>query len=589
MTVERTVSIDLGPDSYDIFVGKDLGEFVREWILRIYTGRTVFLLVDSLFYDLYEGDLEHVIYNIPHHVFRVETGEEKKNLESVKKIYTFLYDKGCDRGSLIISAGGGITGDMVGFAAGTFMRGIDYVQIPTTLLAQVDSSVGGKTGVNFLEGKNLIGSFTQPRGVFIDVNFLRTIDERNFSAGLAEVLKCGFIGDGEIINLLRGKKLEDLRSDEALLLDVISRSVRFKGDIVSRDEREEGLRRVLNFGHTIGHGIEEATSYRQFLHGEAIAAGMAMEGQISLLSGECSEETRNLIIGLLEDMGYELLPEIDYSHVFSLIGRDKKRISETLSIPVVKGQGAYGIREFSLSDYERLAADSLKFLKGFKEAKMGVKLKGELYDDLRALEVTGRFNDAESLIRKHLEVNPTDESLNLSLADLYMKQGKIVAAIKVVEGVIQFNPESERAVSMRKALESHLKEVKGDALEEGGFGSPAETIIKVGDEVYKIEGAEESELARSGIDEEMEGPPVTIEEVEDVPLVTVAMAKVLFKEGEKEKALEILDEIERKEGKREELSTLRETIISSGKREKKLKGTIIYLENFLRKIKGDKG
>jgi len=593
VTVEKTISLDLGPDSYDIFIGRELGEFICEWILRIYSERNVYLLVDGPLYDLYEDELESIVRNIPHHVLRVESGEEKKRLESVEKIYAFLHNKGCDRGSLIICAGGGITGDMAGFAAATYMRGIDYVQIPTTLLAQVDSSVGGKTGVNFLDGKNMIGSFFQPRGVFIDLNYLSTIDERNFSAGLAEVLKCGFIGDREIINLLRGKSLEDVRSDEALLLEVISRSVRFKGDIVSRDEREGGLRRVLNFGHTIGHGIEEATSYRKFLHGEAVVAGMAMEGQISLLAGECSEETRNLIIGLIEDMGYELLPEIDYSRVFSLIGRDKKRISKTLSIPVVRGLGECEIREFALSDYEKFAADSLKFLKGFQEAKMGVKLEGELEADLKVLEMAGRFNDAEILIRKQLEIVPTDESLNLSLADLYMKQGKIIAAIKVLEGVIQLNPLCERAISMRNSLDRDLKEGKEDVLGKGGLGSPAETIIKVGDDVYRIEAAEgteeETEITITGDEEDREVPPPSEEEEEEVPLVTVAMAEVLFREGEKEKALQVLDEVEQREGKREEASTLRDRILFSEKRGKKLKGTIVYLESFLRKIKGDEG
>lgn len=601
MTLEATVNVGLAPVSYDIFIGREMDDFIREWIHRMYPGRQVFLLVDGPFYELYENDLGSFLENINLEVFIVPSGERNKTLGTMEKVYNFLYEKGCDRGSLIISMGGGITGDIAGFAAASFMRGIDYIQIPTTLLAQVDSSVGGKTGVNFIEGKNLVGAFYQPRAVFIDTKYLETLDDREFRAGFGEVLKCGFVGDGEIVYLLRGKSLDEIRSDDSLLLDLITKSVRFKVDVVVRDEKEEGERRVLNFGHTIGHGIEEATSYEMFLHGEAVAAGMALESQICFLAGACLEEARNLIIGVLEDLGYEiLLEEVDYSRVFSLIGRDKKRVARNLWVPVVKDLGSSEIMAFTVQDYEKYAAESLKFIKAFEETKRGKILCHEVMADIQALMVGGRFNDAENLLKKNLDKDPTNETLNMTLARIYMNQKKNSAAIKVLEGILQMNPGNLEALELRKSLEPSLKEIYEKPLDEAETVSPAETIIKLGDEVYRIEGVDDSgELEEMGEEAPVDSMKVSVDEFlepEDEydeglkdgapPLNTIAMAEVLFREGKSERALEILDSLIERDGDEIRARNLKNRIQSGMARRNKLLGTVGYLEKFLEKIKG---
>lgn len=201
-------------------------------------------------------------------------GERHKTLSSVEKLARQMAAAGADRGSLLIAFGGGIVGDVGGFLAAVYMRGIRYVQVPTTFLAQVDSSVGGKTGVNLPEGKNMVGSFHQPRAVFADVGVLGTLPDRELRAGLMESVKAGIIRDRALVRFLEERTDEVLGRDPRALERVIAASIRMKADVVSRDEREGGLRMILNFGHTVGHAIERVTKYRAMLHGEAIGWGM---------------------------------------------------------------------------------------------------------------------------------------------------------------------------------------------------------------------------------------------------------------------------------------------------------------------------
>ncbi len=602
MTVERTINVELGEKSYDIFIGNDLEKFIEEWMLRVYANNKVFMIIDAAFYEIYKDDVEQIFKNIDCHIFPLEASEERKNHDNARAVYEFLLDKECDRRSLIVSFGGGVTGDIVGFCAATFMRGVDYIQIPTTLLAQVDSSVGGKTGINFKDAKNVIGSFFQPRAVFIDIKYLSTLDDRNFLAGLAEVLKVGFIGDGEIIRLLRGKELDDIRSHTPLLMDVISRSIQYKIAVVEADEKESWQRKVLNFGHTIGHGIEEATSYTRLLHGEAVAAGMAIEAQISLTVGACAEETRNIVIGVLENLRYEILPEnVDYSNVFALFMRDKKRALDTLDVPVLTDVGRSEIRTFQLKDYEKYAVESLNFLQSFMEAKVSSKVEGEIYQDLDVLESSGRFNDAENLVMRLLDKDPTDEKLNLTLARLYSRQGKNVAALRILDEIIQLNPGNKEAIAMRREYEAIE-----DRMQPEGMGSevetiPSETVIKIGEDVYKIEGIEDDEYSEGEGEEEPGEPYVvaeepllevreeavpTLEEVaeDEIPVYTTAMAEVLLREGKRDKSLEVLEKILKDDPGNEGAIRLRDKIDSLQKKERMLNRYAEAINSFLQKI-----
>lgn len=594
--------MDIEDRSYDIFIGNELGTFIEEWLLRVYAEKRVYVVVDKRVYDIYEKDIEKIFSNTLYELFPLEVSEETKNQNSIQRIYEFLLEKECDRESLIVSFGGGVTGDIVGFSAATFMRGVDYIQVPTTLLAQVDSSVGGKTGINFRDAKNVIGAFYQPRAVFIDNKYLATLDDRNFMAGLAEILKVGFIGDSEIIEMIKGKTIADIRSFESVLVDLVARSLQFKADIVGADERESGLRRILNFGHTVGHAIEEATSYQRFLHGEAIAAGMALEAQISLIVGACSEETRNIVISVMEDLGYEILPEkVDYSKVFSLIVRDKKRTLHNIVAPVLNAIGRCELRDFQLSEYDKFAAESLNFVKSFQEVKLSAKLRLEILDDLDVLESSGRFNDAENLVTRFLEKDPTNEKMNLVLARLYARQGKNSSAIRVIDEILQLNPGNKDAIAMRREFEESLDGALQDVEQAGWESIPVETVIRIDDDVYRIEGISEDEetpdvgeeevlreeyVPDVPVAEERTGVESLLEEdaEEGVPIYTSAMAEILLKEGERDKSIEVLDEILKNAPEDESALRLREIILSLEEKEKVAERYRTILERFLEKI-----
>lgn len=270
----------------------------------------------------------------------VPDGERFKNLQTVSRIYEALIRAGADRGSVIIAVGGGVLGDTAGFAAATFLRGITLVHVPTTLLAQVDSAVGGKVGVNHTLGKNLIGAFHQPAAVVIDPLLLGTLPRREFRSGLYEVVKYGVIASADLFDrVLRGTASIFAR-DPAVLMPAIVESCRIKADVVSKDERESGLRRILNYGHTVGHALEAVTKYRRFRHGEAIAYGMIAAADLAMARGALSEVDRQAIGKLIAQLG-PLPPILDLSipDVLDVIRRDKKVVDGKLHfvIPIQIG------------------------------------------------------------------------------------------------------------------------------------------------------------------------------------------------------------------------------------------------------------
>jgi 3-dehydroquinate synthase len=263
----------------------------------------------------------------------------------VRKIYERLLKARLDRKSVMVALGGGVVGDITGFAAATYMRGIDFAQVPTTLLAQVDSSVGGKTGVNHRLAKNMIGAFWQPRLVWVDVQTLRTLPRREFLAGLAEVIKYGIIRDEDFFDFLEGNRDRVLEMDDDSLARIIGRSCEIKAEVVSRDERESGLRAILNYGHTIGHAIETVTSYRKYLHGEAVAAGMGVEASISKTMGLIEEDQVARIKALIEAYGLPAsAPEVrGLDALLSTMQLDKKTVSGELTFILPEKIGAVRI------------------------------------------------------------------------------------------------------------------------------------------------------------------------------------------------------------------------------------------------------
>lgn len=268
-------------------------------------------------------------------------GERFKNLQSVSRIYDSLIRSGADRGSTLVSVGGGVIGDVAGFAAATFLRGIRLVHVPTTLLAQVDSSIGGKVGVNHALGKNLIGAFHQPTLVMIDPTLLRTLPRREFRSGLYEVVKYGVIASRSLFDLIARDSKAIFDRDPAVLLPAIVESCRIKAEVVSADERESGLRRVLNFGHTVGHAVEAVTKYRRFLHGEAIAYGMLAAADLAVARGALAARERQAIAGLITQLG-PLPPISDLSagDLLEVIRRDKKVVNGRLHFVIAIQIGA---------------------------------------------------------------------------------------------------------------------------------------------------------------------------------------------------------------------------------------------------------
>ena len=321
------VNVDLGDRSYPIYIGTDILSD-RTLLLPYIKGAQVCIISNETVSPLY---LQQVIGGLSDSGLEIISlilpdGEEFKTLDTVTMIYDHLLEANFSRSSTLIALGGGVVGDMVGFAAATYQRGIDFIQIPTTLLSQVDSSVGGKTGVNRPLGKNMVGAFYQPRCVIADSSTLNTLPDRELRAGLAEVIKYGLINNKNFLEWLDGNIEKILARDADALAYVIKTSCEEKATIVAQDEKEAGIRAILNFGHTFGHAIETATGYGKWLHGEAVAAGMVMAADLSCLEGLLSTNDAGYVKQLILRCGLPVEPpqDLNTDTFLSLMGRDKK-------------------------------------------------------------------------------------------------------------------------------------------------------------------------------------------------------------------------------------------------------------------------
>jgi len=287
----------------------------------------VFVVTTADVWQHHGSGLGRGLAGIPHEILTFPGGEERKRLAYVERLAEEMMHRGGDRTSVVVAFGGGIVNDMGGFLAAIFMRGVPVIQIPTTLLAQVDASIGGKTGVNLLEGKNLIGSFHQPLAVLIDPDVLATLPDREYRAGLFEVIKCGVIRSAPLFELLTTHRDAVLAKEAAVLDQLIEESVRIKAEVVSADERESGLRRILNFGHTFGHALEAETAYARFLHGEAVGFGMRAAAHLAQSLGQLAHQDAEGILGAVDRYGP--IPSMQGITAESLAARlvkDKKTI-----------------------------------------------------------------------------------------------------------------------------------------------------------------------------------------------------------------------------------------------------------------------
>jgi len=320
----RQLTIELGTRSYPIFIGEGLIA-QPELFARVLRAPAVLVVTDETVSGLHLQRLRQGLRDLRVHTLCLPQGEQHKTLASVERVFEALAAAGVNRDGAVVAFGGGVVGDTAGFAAACYQRGIDYLQVPTTLLAQVDSSVGGKTGVNLPAGKNLIGAFHQPCAVVSDTSTLRTLPPRELRAGLAEVIKYGLIADAPFLDWLE-EHLEPLLAGEgAALTQAIARSCEIKAQIVARDEREQGERALLNFGHTFGHAIEAATGFGTWLHGEAVALGMLIAASLSQRLGTIPETEVGRIRSMLVRGGLPIeAPRIGAGRALQLMQLDKK-------------------------------------------------------------------------------------------------------------------------------------------------------------------------------------------------------------------------------------------------------------------------
>ncbi len=335
MAAQQTISVDLGDRSYPIVIGSglldgglDLSDFVPGPSCLIVSNETVAPLYLHRILPNFDGKKITTL--------ALPDGEAHKTVATMQKILDQLVASRANRDTTVVALGGGVVGDIAGFAAACYMRGVAFIQIPTTLLAQVDSSVGGKTGVNHPGGKNLIGAFHQPRAVMIDIDTLNTLPDRELKAGLAEVIKYGAICDIDFFAWLEKNMPALLAKEPAALVHAVRRSCELKAQVVAEDERESGRRAILNFGHTFGHAIEHCLGYGEWLHGEAVAAGMVMAAELSDLNESDVDRLRALIAAA----GLPVLPPaIVADDWLRAMGMDKKVQQEQLRFVLLRAPG----------------------------------------------------------------------------------------------------------------------------------------------------------------------------------------------------------------------------------------------------------
>jgi 3-dehydroquinate synthase len=342
------LTVNLADNSYDILIGSDILSTLGSRCAAIGLATRVAVITNPTVNALYGAVVRRSLADAGCAVTMIEIpdGEVYKNAETLASVYDTLIESGLDRKSFIVALGGGVVGDLAGFAAATYLRGIPFVQVPTTLLAQVDSSVGGKTAIDHPRGKNLIGAFYQPRLVLIDVDTLGTLPEREYRAGLAEVIKYGVAIDLPFFEYLEQHADAIVSMDQGCLQTMILRCCEIKAHVVELDEKESGLRAVLNYGHTLGHAFEMLAGYMEFVHGEAVAVGMVLAARVSVALGHCSAAEIERIQLLIARFGLRTLPPtVDRQGLLSAILADKKSRDGNISFICNRGIGNFAVEQ----------------------------------------------------------------------------------------------------------------------------------------------------------------------------------------------------------------------------------------------------
>jgi len=336
----QNITVALGPRSYPVWIGAGLLADHARWRAAL-RGRHALVISNTTVAPLYLPRIEAGLHGLRWSPFLLDDGEAHKTFANVGRALEALAELGATRDACVIALGGGVVGDLAGFSAACWMRGIDFIQMPTTLLAMVDSSVGGKTGVNLPAGKNLAGAFHQPRAVVADLDTLATLPEREYRAGLAEVVKGAAIGDAAFFAWLEQHAAALAARDPASVAEAIARKVQYKAGVVARDETEQGERALLNLGHTFGHAIETAGNYTAVLHGEGVAIGMRLAAQLSERLGLSQPADSARLQRLLEQLGLPsaIPPGMDAQQLLALMRLDKKNSAGQLRLILWRGIG----------------------------------------------------------------------------------------------------------------------------------------------------------------------------------------------------------------------------------------------------------
>ena len=336
----QTLTVDLGDRSYPIYIGPGLLRN-RDLYSPHIKGRQVLIVTNETVAPIYLDDVKSALTDYQVDTVILPDGEKYKDLDTLNMIFDELLDRRHNRTTTLIALGGGVIGDMTGFAAATYQRGVNFIQVPTTLLSQVDSSVGGKTAVNHPLGKNMIGAFHQPQAVIADTGTLETLPLREMAAGMAEVIKYGLISDSEFYLWLQDNVAGLMSGDDESLAEAIYRSCENKADVVAQDEREGGIRATLNLGHTFGHAIEAHQGYGKWLHGEAVGAGMMMAADLSKRLGYLTEKDEHDLLRLLQAAHLPVKGPKDMScdDYISRMAVDKKVLDGALRLVLLKGIG----------------------------------------------------------------------------------------------------------------------------------------------------------------------------------------------------------------------------------------------------------
>ena len=352
----KKLNVRLGKNSYDIIIGENYTKDFPKYIKEVHKGENLFVITDSNVHEIYKEKYDEMFNGFKYSVYVLEAGEKNKHIGVMQGIYSAMVNSEVKRKDMVVAFGGGVVGDIAGFAAASFLRGINFIQIPTTIVSQVDSSVGGKVGVDLPEGKNLIGAFHQPRRVLIDNQFLTTLTDRYFYDGFAEIVKYGCIYDKVFFNKLVGlvdnfkKESSNISNNNNYKIklrkylmnyinEIVYRSCEIKKEVVEQDEKEDNLRMILNFGHTIGHAIEQYTNYEVYSHGEAISTGMIDIIKIGVKKGISSKGQLDEVKKLLESLNLPTNIEYPIDKIQNIMRRDKKSATNGINFVFLKEIG----------------------------------------------------------------------------------------------------------------------------------------------------------------------------------------------------------------------------------------------------------